>query len=291
VEPAGQPRLDLITIPGGSFLMGNPREDGYPADGEGPVHEVDVDTFQISPTTVTNTEFAAFIESTAYITEAEQFGWSFVFAGFLPDSFPATRGVQNAPWWRQVHGAAWNHPEGPDSTIEGRGNHPVIHVSWNDAQAYCAWTGTRLPTEAEWEYAARGGTAGSPFWWGHDLTPGGKHRMNVWQGKFPQRNSAADGYAGTAPVGAYLPNPFGLYNMTGNVWEWCADWFDPGAYSTTDRMHPAPAAGTSRVMRGGSYLCHRSYCNRYRVDSRSANTPDSSTGNIGFRVARSLPHD
>ncbi len=290
IAPAVSREIDLVAIPAGSFQMGNPRGDGYPGDGEGPVHQVEVDAFLMSPTTVTNAEFASFIESTGYVTEAERFGWSFVFAGFLPDSFPPTRGVQNAPWWRQVHGATWNHPEGPGTTIDKRGDHPVVHVSWNDAQAYCAWSGTRLPTEAEWEYAARGGSTGSPFWWGDDLTPGGKHRMNVWQGKFPVRNSAADGYAGTGPVDAYLPNPFGLYNMTGNVWEWCADWFGAGTYSATTSGQPRPpASGTSRVMRGGSYLCHRSYCNRYRVDSRSANTPDSSTGNIGFRVVRPVP--
>ncbi len=278
-----------MLIPAGSFQMGNPRDDGYPGDGEGPVHEVHVDAFQMSPTTVTNSEFAAFIDGTGYITEAERFGWSFVFAGFLPNSFPATRAVQSAPWWRQVHGADWSHPEGPGSSIAKRGNHPAIHISWNDAQAYCTWTGARLPTEAEWEYAARGGTTGSPFWWGNDLTPSGKHRMNVWQGKFPERNTAADGYPGAAPVDAYAPNPFELYNMTGNVWEWCADWFDIATYSASiDAQHRPPASGTHRVMRGGSYLCHRSYCNRYRVDSRSANTPDSSTGNIGFRVVRSL---
>jgi len=280
----------LVTVPGGSFQMGNTRGDGYPDDGESPVHEVRLASFQIAPETVTNRQFAAFIANTGYTTEAESFGWSFVFAGFLPDRFPPTRGVAAAPWWRQVHGADWSHPEGPHSDIEKRGSHPVIHVSWNDAMAYCAWSGTRLPTEAEWEYAARGGTAANRFWWGNDLTPNGKHRMNVWQGTFPTKNTAADGYPGTAPANAFAPNAWGLYNMTGNVWEWCADWFDPTYYARSPVERPAGADdGTSRVMRGGSYLCHKSYCNRYRVDSRSASTPDSSTGNIGFRVARDLP--
>jgi formylglycine-generating enzyme required for sulfatase activity len=269
--------------------MGNHRGDGYPGDGETPVHHVRLDAFQIAPTTVTNGQFGEFISATGYRTEAEVFGWSFVFAGFLPDTFPATRSVAAAPWWRQVHGANWTHPEGPHSDLAGRDDHPAIHVSWNDAMAFCAWSGTRLPTEAEWEYAARGGTAASHFWWGDDLVPGGKHRMNVWQGTFPTRNSRADGHAGTAPVRAYAPNAYGLWNMTGNVWEWCADWFDPGFYGTSPAANPPGAeTGTHRVMRGGSYLCHRSYCNRYRVDSRSANTPDSSTGNIGFRVARDV---
>jgi formylglycine-generating enzyme required for sulfatase activity len=289
VAAGAGPALKLVDLPGGSFRMGNPRNDGYPADGEGPVHEITVDPFQLAPTAVTNARFAEFVAATGYRTEAEVYGWSFVFFGFLPDSFPATRAVAAAPWWRQVYGATWNHPEGPDSDVGKRQDHPAIHISWNDAMAYCAWSGTRLPTEAEWEYAARGGREGTPFWWGDQLTPDGKHRMNVWQGKFPEKNAGADGYRGTAPADAYQPNPFGLSNMTGNVWEWCSDWFDPRYYATSPAANPAGAAmGTHRVMRGGSYLCHASYCNRYRVDSRSATTPDSSTGNIGFRVARSL---
>ena len=154
-----------------------------------------------------------------------------------------------------------------------------------DALAFCAWSGTRLPTEAEWEYAARGGHGGFAFPWGDDLEPGGEHRMNVFQGTFPNDNTCADGFAGTAPVNAFPPNDFGLYNMTGNVWEWCADWFDTRYYRDSPRSNPTgPLDGTHRVMRGGSYLCHASYCRRYRVAARSANTPDSSTGNLGFRV-------
>jgi formylglycine-generating enzyme required for sulfatase activity len=279
---------ELVMLTGGTFRMGNHQGDGYPGDGETPVHEVTVDAFGIAPATVTNAQFARFVQETGYGTEAERYGWSFVFAGFLPHGFAATRGVAAAPWWRQVFGATWAQPEGPGSSVQDRGNHPVVHVSWNDAMAYCAWTGTRLPTEAEWEYAARAGSGSSHFWWGNELNPGGKHRMNVWQGTFPSRNSGADGHRGTAPVDAYQPNAFGLWNMTGNVWEWCADWFDPGYYAASPAHNPAgPAEGTQRVMRGGSYLCHRSYCNRYRVDARSSNTPDSSTGNIGFRVAKS----
>ncbi len=268
--------------------MGNYAGDGYAGDGETPDHPVTVDPFAIASRAVTNAEFRAFVAASGHRTEAEAFGWSFVFAGFLPDRIPDTRSVPAAPWWRQVHGATWNHPEGPGSDLDGRADHPVIHVSWNDAIAYCAWTGTRLPTEAEWEFAARGGSEAGHFWWGNDLNPGGKHRMNVWQGKFPDRNTRADGHMGTAPVDAYGPNGFGLYNVTGNVWEWCADWFGADYYAASPEHNPpGPDSGTHRVMRGGSYLCHKSYCNRYRVDSRSANTPDSSTGNLGFRVARS----
>ncbi len=274
-----------VTIPAGTFAMGNPRDDGYPDDGEGPVHDVTLPSFRMATTSVTNRQFAQFVEATGFITEAERFGWSFVFAGLLPDTFEPTSAAAAAPWWRQVFRADWNHPEGPQSNIDDRDDHPVIHVSWNDALAFCSWSGTRLPTEAEWEYAARGGSVGTPFWWGPDLTPGGKHRMNVWQGQFPVRNSRADGYLGTAPVTSFSPNPWGLHNMTGNVWEWCADWFDPTYYANSPAESPTgPEHGSARTMRGGSYLCHRSYCNRYRVDSRSANTPDSSAGNIGFRV-------
>lgn len=277
--------LPAVTIPAGTFAMGNPRNDGYPDDGEGPVHEVSLPAFRMATTTVTNDQFAQFVAATGYVTEAERFGWSFVFAGLLPERFEPTSAAAAAPWWRQVFGADWRHPEGPQSDIQTRGDHPVIHVSWNDAMSFCAWSGTRLPTEAEWEYAARAGSTESPFWWGGDLTPGGKHRMNVWQGQFPVRNSRADGYLGTAPVTSFSPSPWGLHNMTGNVWEWCADWFDPTYYASSPvESPPGPENGSARVMRGGSYLCHRSYCNRYRVDSRSANTPDSSAGNIGFRV-------
>lgn len=275
----------LVELPGGSFRMGTDDPRGYEADGEGPVHTVEVSPFAIAPATVTNREFAAFVEDTGHVTTAEQFGNSFVFAGLLPDDFPPTQGVAAAPWWRLVEGAGWRHPEGPHSSIADRDDHPVVHVSWLDAMAFCAWSGARLPTEAEWEYAARGGREGHHFPWGDEREPGGRHRMNVYQGQFPVEDTAADGWAGTCPVGTYPPNDFGLHEMTGNVWEWCADWFDPGYYSRSPLRDPAgPDRGQARVMRGGSYLCHDSYCWRYRVDARSANTPDSTTGNLGFRV-------
>ena len=267
--------------------MGTNGKHGYVADGEGPAHVVSLSPFSISRHAVTNAQFAAFVTATGYRSDAERFGWSFVFARFLPDDFPPTRAVANAPWWRQVEGADWAHPEGPDSAVDDRDEHPVVHVSWNDARAFCEWTGSRLPTEAEWEYAARGGLAGHMYPWGDELEPGGKHRMNVFQGRFPAENTMADGYAGTAPVQAFDPNGYGIHQMTGNVWEWTADWFDPAYYGHSQRVDPpGPRSGVARVMRGGSYLCHASYCNRYRVDARSANTSDSSTGNLGFRVAR-----
>ena len=268
--------------------MGTDGRYGYGEDGEGPAHEVELPSFSISRFAVTNAQFATFVQATGYRTEAERFGWSFVFAPFLPDDFPATRGVLNAPWWRQIEGGDWAHPEGPHSGIGERSDHPVVHVSWNDACAFCAWVDARLPSEAEWEHAARGGLVGCRFPWGEELEPGGEHRMNVFQGSFPVQNTRADGYAGTAPVDAFEPNGYGLYQMTGNVWEWTADWFSQTYYRESPRQDPqGPEGGSARVMRGGSYLCHASYCNRYRVDARSSNTPDSSAGNVGFRVARS----
>jgi formylglycine-generating enzyme len=266
--------------------MGSDDALAYPADGEGPVHEVRLRSFLIDRYAVSNERFAGFVEGTGYVTDAERWGWSFVFGGLLPDDFPATRSVPQAPWWRQVEGAQWRRPEGPHSDLDGRPEHPVVHVSHNDALAYCEWAGGRLPTEAEWEFAARGGLARQPYPWGHELEPAGEHRMNVWQGEFPTSNTAADGYIGTAPVDAFAANGHGLHNVTGNVWEWTADWFDPAWYGASPTEDPrGPEEGQRRVTRGGSYICHASYCRRYRVSARSANMPDDGTGNIGFRLA------
>ena len=277
----------MVLLPGGHFLMGTEAADAYAQDGEGPVHAVQIDPFWVDRYAVSNARFLAFVAATGYVTEAEQFGWAFVFAGLLPDDFPPTRRVAHAPWWRQVHGADWRHPEGPQSQIGDRLTHPVVHVSWNDATAFCRWNGGRLPTEAEWEYAARGGLEQRRYPWGDDVEPDGAQRMNVWQGRFPSLNTCADGYYGTAPVDMYLPNAYGLYNMTGNVWEWCPDWFSARYYSHAPRGNPrGPRHGSQRVIRGGSYLCHRSYSYRYRVAARAANSPDSATGDLGFRCIR-----
>lgn len=278
---ATHPLSGSVLLPGGVFVMGHDGPDGYPADGEGPAHPVDVAPFRIDATAVSNARFAEFAAATGHVTQAERDGWSFVFAGLLPDDTPPTRGVVGAPWWRQVEGADWRHPCGPASDLADLADHPVVHVTWDDATRFAAWSGGRLPTEAEWEYAARGGLTGVHYPWGAEREPGGQHRMNVWQGVFPSSDTAEDGYRGTAPVTAYPPNGFGLFGVTGNVWEWCADWFSPHTY----RRGGPPSAGTHRVMRGGSYLCHASWCSRYRVDSRSSSTPDSAAGNVGFRCA------
>jgi formylglycine-generating enzyme required for sulfatase activity len=279
----------MMLLNGGTFRMGTELASGFPADGEGPVRSVRVDPFYMDITPVTNAGFARFIRETDYRTEAEQFGWSFVFVGDLADPGLHVQSVVGVEWWRRVDGADWQHPEGPGSDVRERADHPVVHVSWNDAVTFAAWAGKRLPTEAEWEYAARGGLDQMLYPWGDELTPGGVHRCNIWQGTFPAENTADDGYAGTAAVQAYPPNDFGLYSMTGNTWEWCADWFDASFHADTTRLNPVgPPDGTARVLKGGSYLCHESYCNRYRVAARSSNTPDSTTTNLGFRCVRDV---
>jgi len=277
----------MVEVPAGRFWMGSEDAFAYTEDGESPLREVEVSAFWIDTCAVTNARFSAFVDATGYRTEAERFGWSFVFAGLLSDDFPPTQAVAQAPWWRRVEGADWSHPDGPQSSVEDREGLPVVHVSWNDAQAYCDWSGKRLPTEAEWERAARGSLDRAVFPWGDELEPGGEHRMNVWQGSFPTRNTLEDGYLGLAPVDEYEPNGFGLHNMTGNVWEWTCDWFHP-TFRQRDRLRnpTGPSRGTHRVQKGGSYLCHHSYCRRYRIAARQGNTPDSSTGNIGFRCVR-----
>ncbi len=269
--------------------MGSEDRFAYPGDGEGPVRRVTVSSLAIDPCAVTNGEFAEFVDETGFVTDAERCGWSFVFGGLLPDDFPPTRAVASAQWWRQVEGASWSHPEGPQSDLECRADHPVVHVSWNDALAYCAWAGKRLPTEAEWEFAARGGLEEKVFPWGDELEPGGAHRMNVWQGVFPSENTVADGFYGTCPVDTYPPNGYDLHNMTGNVWEWCSDWYSPDFHTREKRTDPhGPSRGTNRSTRGGSYLCHHSYCLRYRVAARNSMEPDSSTGNTGFRCVQGI---
>jgi formylglycine-generating enzyme len=282
---------NLVQLPGGEFLMGTNENIRYPKDGEGPIRKVHLKPFAIDRYSVTNIQFKEFIDETGYVTEAEKFGWSFVFHLLVSENVKkrVTKFVRETPWWFVVEDANWKQPEGLDSTIENRMNHPVVHISWNDAIAYCNWSGKRLPTEAEWEYAARGSMISKRYPWGNELNLKGEHQCNIWQGKFPDNNTGKDGFISTAPVDSYSPNGFGLYNVSGNVWEWCADWFTNKHPNTEVIMNPTgPEQGMAKVMKGGSYLCHKSYCNRYRVAARTANTPDSSTGNIGFRCAADI---
>lgn len=243
-------------------------EDGplaEPYDEEGPVRDVDVAAFEIAAVTVTVERFAAFVAATGHVTDAERFGWSYVVAHQVAGEVRGT--VAGAPWWCGVDGADWRHPGGPRS--DALPDHPVVHVSWDDAVSYCGWAGVRLPTETEWERAARGGLHRTTYPWGDELRPDGLWLLNIWQGDFPSHDTGEDGFTGTAPVDAFPPNGLGLHQVVGNVWEWTASpW------------------GDSRVRRGGSYLCHASYCHRYRVSARDRSMPSDTTCHTGFRVAR-----
>jgi formylglycine-generating enzyme len=289
----GRHDIEQCVIPAGVFSMGDAQRDGKPGDGERPVHLVELPTFSIDATSVTNADFARFVEDTGYTTEAETFGFSAVFHLVVAAAEEDIVGRSStAPWWLGVRGAGWRHPEGPRSDIVGRDDHPVVHVTWNDAQVYCRWAGRRLPSEAEWERASRGGLEGARYPFGDKLlAPDGRWQTNIWQGTFPTLNTHEDGWLTTAPVRTYAPNGFGLWQTVGNVWEWCEDVFNPRVYAKRaatsrpvfDPREVSPDDGP-RVLRGGSYLCHDSYCNRYRNAARSSNTPDSSMGNAGFRT-------
>ncbi|HET8768769.1 MAG TPA: formylglycine-generating enzyme family protein [Pedococcus sp.] len=292
--PAGRGvhQVPQARVPGGRFLMGDAHGDGKPGDGETPVHPVSLSPFEVDATSVTNADFARFVEDTGHRTEAEVFGVSAVFH-LAVRARPAdvTGPAAGTPWWIGVRGADWRHPGGPLSDLDGLDDHPVVHVSWNDAQAYAGWAGRRLPTEAQWEHASRGGLEGRRYPWGDEVPAEDEDGWpcNIWQGAFPVTNTLRDGHLTTAPVKSFRPNGFGLWQTVGNVWEWCADWFNPRTYELAlrrgEEQDPqGPAYGMGRVMRGGSYLCHDSYCNRYRNAARTSNTPDSSPGNIGFRT-------
>ncbi|KAF6101303.1 sulfatase modifying factor 1 [Phyllostomus discolor] len=262
-SPGQRPQVPakMVPIPAGVFTMGTD-DPQIRQDGEAPARRVTLDAFHMDAYEVSNADFEKFVNATGYLTE-----------------------VAAAPWWLPVKGADWRHPEGPDSTVAHRPDHPVLHVSWNDAAAYCAWAGKRLPTEAEWEYSCRGGLRDRLFPWGNKLQPRGRHYANIWQGEFPVADTGEDGFRGTAPVASFPPNAYGLYDMVGNVWEWTSDWWAVHHSAEDSRNPKGPPSGKDRVKKGGSYMCHKSYCYRYRCAARSQNTPDSSASNLGFRCA------
>ncbi len=272
---------NMVQIPAGEFILGSENDESSEEDGETIRREVYIPSFYMDTYAVTNEQFARFIEETGFETDAEKYGWSFVFHLFVNDELEQDiLGLpKDTPWWIGVNGACWKFPEGRNSSIDHRLTHPVVHVSWNDAIAYATWAGKRLPTEAEWEYAASSGVIDRKYPWGNELHEDGEHHCNIWQGEFPYMNSGEDGFVGTAPVDSYDANAFGLYNMSGNVWEWSEESFsNQPSDSTNILLDPS-----IKLIKGGSYLCHRSYCNRYRIAARTFNTIDSSTGHMGFR--------
>ena len=258
-----------------------------PDDGEGVLRQHNLSPFALDAETVTNARFAAFVAESGYVTEAERIGWSPVFRGLLPPAL-ADRAVATGalPWWVPVEGACWFMPEGSGSDVTGRAGHPVVQVSWADAKAFATWAGGRLPSEAEWEHAARGGLADPVFPWGDEQPDDTRIFCNIWQGRFPDLNTLADGYLGTAPARSFAANGAGLYNMAGNVWEWTADPWRFRSHSARARQRNQQALQEHhKVLKGGSFLCHSSYCYRYRIAARSALPPDSCTSNCGFRLA------
>ncbi len=275
---------DRVMFDGGRSFVGtnNPIID---QDGEGPRRAVKLAPFWLETTTVTNARFAAFVAETNYVTEAERFGWSPVFRALLGADAPPPSASQT-PWWVKVDGAYWAMPEGPGSNVEERQDHPVVQVSWEDARAFARWAGGRLPTEAEWEHAARGNLDDPRFPWGDEEPDDKTVYANIWQGNFPHTNLLADGYLGTSPVKAFAPNSKGLYGLAGNVWEWTSDAFRVRSLSRQAKARNENARQTSeKVLKGGSFLCHISYCYRYRIAARSALTADSCASNTGFRLA------
>ncbi|HWE37654.1 MAG TPA: formylglycine-generating enzyme family protein [Isosphaeraceae bacterium] len=310
-----QPPPGMVWVAGGTFTMGTDSERAWP--DERPSHRVRVDGFYIDATEVTNAEFKEFVAATRYVTTAEKApALDEIMRQVPPGTPPPPREmlvpgslVFRAPtgrvdlsdvsqWWRWTPGADWRHPEGPGSTIDGKDDHPVVHVSWDDAVAFTRWAGKRLPTEAEWECAARGGLDRTYYTWGDEPPTRSSPRANTWQGDFPSKNVAHDGFHTTAPVRSFPPNGFGLFDMAGNVWEWCVDYYDPEIYrrragrvvdDPTGPDRPVDPAAPRRVQRGGSFLCSDDYCLRYRPSARQGGAPDTGMSHVGFRCALSGP--
>jgi sulfatase modifying factor 1 len=306
----------MVWIPGGDFSMGCSDPRGMPYGGQDPmadarpIHRVRLAGFWMDVTEVTNRQFAEFVAATGYRTIAEETPRAEDFPGAPPENLVAGSIVFTPPtepvplkhhlqWWGYIHGANWRHPLGPDSSIDGHDNLPVVHVAFEDAQAYASWAGKRLPTEAEWEFAARGGLSGKPYPWGDEFLPQGRWMANTWQGRFPSENTAADGFEGVAAVGQFPANAYGLHDMSGNVWEWCADWYRPDTYDHDARsglvtnptgpntsFDPQEPGQQKRVTRGGSFLCTDQYCSRYIIGTRGKSELSSGSNHIGFRCVR-----
>lgn len=307
-SPTGPVPDGMVWIPGGVFWMGS--DEPMFRDAQ-PVHQVEVDGFFMDRTEVTNEMFEQFVKATGYVTVAERVPRAEDYPGAPPENLVAGSVVFTAPagpvpldnhfqWWGYVTGASWRHPQGASSTIADKLNHPVVHVAYEDVIAYAAWAGKRLPTEAEWELAARGGLIKKAYTWGDDFEPNGRAMANSFQGHFPDHNTAHDGFTTTAPVGSFPPNGYGLYDMAGNVWEWTADWYRHDYFQTLtaaggvprnpqgprDSFDPSEPGVQKKVHKGGSYLCTDQYCARYRPGGRGKGAPDTGTSHLGFRLVK-----
>ncbi len=321
MKPAGPEPAGMVWIVGGEYAMGTDSDVGWP--DEKPAHRVRVDGFWMDAAEVSNSQFRAFVDATGYVTTAEKAPSVDEIMKQVPPGTPRPSPDKLVPgslvfqptkgpvdlrdytqWWHWTPGASWRHPEGPDSNLDGREDHPVVQVSWDDAVAYAKWAGKRLPTEAEWEFAARGGLEGKPYVWGDEPLSETNPQCNIWQGEFPYHNTAKDGFERTAPVKHYAANGYGLYDMAGNVWEWCADWYQRDLYrrraghgvvvnpTGPDRPDdPTQPYTPQRVQRGGSFLCNDSYCSRYRPSARHGCSPDTGMSHVGFRCVMSPRKD